>query len=80
MAQLNTTAGAGLTVNVFVHVCGVAVHDVVYVQVTVVFPPHADGAVGVTGLLVNTPLPLHPPLAVAVANHAVNFVSIALCI
>ena len=71
-------AVTGLTVNVFVQVCGVAVQDVVYVQVTVVFPPHADGDVGVAGLLVNTPL--HPPLAVAVANHAVNFVSMALCI
>jgi hypothetical protein len=46
--------------------------------VTVVAPPHADGAVGDAGLFVNTPL--HPPLAVVVANHAVNFVSIADCV
>jgi hypothetical protein len=36
----------------------------------VVEPPQADGAVGVTGDLVN--VPLHPPLAVVVSSHAAN--------
>jgi len=40
-----------------------------------VLPPQNDGAAGVTGLVVNTPL--QPPLAVVVVNHVANLPSIA---
>ena len=49
-----------------------------YVQVTVVTPPHLSGAIGVVGDVVN--IPLHPPLAVVVSNHAANEASIAACV
>jgi len=40
------------------------------VKTTVVDPPHAFGA----PVLLFVKLPLHPPLAVAVASHAANAV------
>jgi hypothetical protein len=46
------------------------------VKVTVVDPPEADGAPVL--LLVSTPL--HPPLAVAVANQVLNWVLMADCV
>jgi len=46
------------------------------VNVTVVDPPQADGAPVL--LFVNTPL--HPPLADAVANHALNAVFTCVCV
>ena len=70
------TAGAAVTVKVLVHVI-TGTQLLVYVQVTVALPPQAEGAVGVAGFLVS--MPLQPPLAVTVANHAVNLASIADC-
>ena len=71
---MNTTAGEAVTVNVAEHVVVVGAHELVYVQVTVVLPPHAFGAVGVEGDVVNKPL--HPPLAVVVNNQAAKEASI----
>ena len=64
--------------NVAVHVVVIGVHELVYVQVTVVTPPHLSGGVGVVGEVVN--IPLQPPLAVVVNNHAANDASIAACV
>ena len=50
----------------------------VTVQVTVVDPPHAEGAVGLAGLVVTTLL--HPPLLLNVASHVANLVLIASCV
>ena len=69
--------GAAVTVKVAVRV-SFAWQALATVQVTVVAPPHADGAAGVTGLVV-TVLP-QPPVALKVAIHAANFVSIAACV
>jgi hypothetical protein len=77
-AQVKTTVGAGSTVNVAVHVVVVGAHVLVYVQVTVVVPPHLSGATGFVGDLVNKPL--QPPLAVVVNSHAAKEASIAACV
>jgi methylglyoxal synthase len=77
-AQVNTTGGDGSTVNVAVHVVVIGVHELVYVQVTVVLPPQASGAIGVVGDVVNNPL--QPPVAVAVVNHVAKEASIAACV
>ena len=45
-------------------------------NITVVEPPQADGAPVL--LLVNTPL--HPPVAVAVANHVAKALFTAACV
>jgi hypothetical protein len=62
-------------VNVAVHVVVVGAHELVYVHVTVVLPPQASGAIGVVGDVVN--IPLQPPVAVVVSNHAAKDASIA---
>jgi len=56
----------------------VGAHELVYVHVTVVTPPHLSGAIGVAGDVVNNPL--HPPLAVVVNSHAANDASMAACV
>ena len=56
----------------------IGVHELVYVQVTVVLPPHLSGAIGVVGDVVN--IPLQPPVAVVVNNHAAKDASIAACV
>ena len=48
----------------------------VAVKVTVTLPPHALGAVVVDGVTVV----LQPPVALACANHAANFVSMSACV
>ena len=63
---------------VAVHVVVIGVHELVYVQVTVVLPPHLSGATGFVGDLVNKPL--QPPVAVVVNNHAAKEASIAACV
>ena len=74
-AQVNTTVGAAVTVKVAEQVVVVGAHELVYVHVTVVLPPHLSGATGVVGDLVNNPL--QPPLAVVVVNHVAKDASIA---
>lgn len=65
MAQVNTTEGAAVTVKTAEQVLSGS-HVEVTVQVTVLEPPHLSGA--------DPPLleitALHPPVNVAVANHA----------
>ena len=41
-------------------------------------PPHASGAIGLLGEVVN--IPLQPPVAVVVNNHAANDASMADCV
>ena len=74
-AQVRVTAGALVTVNVAEHVFGTS-HELVTVKVTVLTPPHAGGA----PVLLFEMEALQPPEVVAVANHAVNFESIAACV
>ena len=69
-------SGAELTENVRVHSVINGAQLLVYVHVTMVLPPHADGAT--VALLLS--IPSHPPLAVAVSNHKVNAVSMAPCV
>jgi hypothetical protein len=73
--HVSTTAGAAVTVKVAEHVFGPS-HELVTVNVTVAVPPQAGGAPEL--LLVNEAL--QPPLNVAVASHAANFVLIADCV
>jgi hypothetical protein len=73
--HVKVTAGAAVTVNVAVHVLGPS-QELVTVNVTVAVPPQAGGA----PLLLFEMAALHPPLKVAVANHAANFASIAACV
>ena len=75
MAHVNTTVGDAVTVNVAEQVVVVGAHELVYVQVTVVTPPHLSGATGVVGDFVSKPL--QPPVAVVVNNHAAKDASIA---
>lgn len=76
VGQVSTTVGAADTVNVAWQVVVNGAHVLVYVNVTVVEPPQADGAPEL--LLVNTPL--QPPLAVAVANHVAKALFTAACV
>jgi hypothetical protein len=71
--HVNDTTDGADTVNVAEHVLVNGSQVLVYVNVTVVAPPQADGAPVLS--FVNTPL--QPPLADAVANHAVNWLLIA---
>jgi hypothetical protein len=64
------TVGAVSTVKVFVQEVVTGSQLLVYVHVTVVNPPNAEGATGVAGTVVN--IPSHPPLAVVVRSHAAN--------
>ena len=66
--HVNDTTGGAVTVNVAWQVVVNGAHMLVYVNVTVVEPPQADGAPVLS--LVKTPL--QPPLADAVANQAAN--------
>jgi Flp pilus assembly protein TadG len=77
-AQLNTTAGAAVTVNVAEQVVVNGAQELVYVQVTVVVPPQTEGATGDKGLVDNTPL--HPPLAVVEAIQVAKAVLMAACV
>ena len=74
---MSVTAGAAVTVNDALHVLG-ASQLLVTVQVTLVTPPQAFGAVGVTGFVVTTLL--HPPPDWNVASHAANDVFTASCV
>lgn len=76
VGQVNTTVGAAGTVKVAVQVVDNGAQVLVYVNVTVVEPPQADGAPVLS--LVNTPL--HPPVAVAVANHVAKALFTAACV
>lgn len=69
------TGGAGETVNVAVHVC-VALQSLVTVNVTVLLPPHAEGAPVL--LLLNTGL--HPPDMDVEASQSAYFASITDCV
>ena len=73
--QVRETTGAFTTVKIAEQVVVSGAQVLVYVQLTVVEPPQALGAVGLAGLVVSTPP--HPPDAVAVASQAVNLASIA---
>jgi hypothetical protein len=73
--HVNTTASGAVTVNVASHVLIVASQLLVKVNVTVVEPPHADGAPVL--LFVSTPL---TPLPEAVASHAVKALFTAVCV
>jgi hypothetical protein len=75
--HVNVTTGAAVTVNDALHVLG-ASQLLVTVQVTLVTPPQAFGACGVTGLVVTTLL--HPPPDWKVASHAANLVLIEACV
>jgi hypothetical protein len=77
-AQLNTTAGAAVTVNVAEQVVVNGAQELVYVQVTVVLPPQASGAVGDVGLVDN--MPLQPPLAVVEDNQVAKAVLMFACV
>ena len=72
VGQLNTTAGAEVTVNVAIQVAATPQVEVA-VNVTDATPPHAFGA----PLLLFVKLALHPPVKEAVANHVVKAASIA---
>ena len=76
VGQVNTTVGAAATVKVAWQVVVNGAQPLVYVNVTVVEPPQADGAPVL--LLVNTPL--QPPLADTVASHAANAAFTAACV
>jgi hypothetical protein len=75
LAQVNMTVGAVSTVKVFVQDVVNGAQLLVYVHVTVVNPPSAEGATGIVGTVVN--IPLHPPLAVVVRSHVANEASMA---
>ena len=64
--SIGTTGGAIVTVNVALQVVTFGGQVLVTVQVTVLLPPHAAGAVP-PSLLMDE---LHPPVNVVVANHA----------
>jgi hypothetical protein len=68
LGQTNDTVGAAVTVKLALQVVVVGAQLLVYVKVTVVVPPQAEGAPVLLLLLA----PLHPPLELAVASHAVN--------
>ena len=76
LPQVNTTAGAVVTVKFLVQLTGAA-HELAYVQVTATVPPQIDGA-DEGALLVNTPL--HPELAVVLATNAAYAASTADCV
>lgn len=76
VGQVKTTVGAAGTVNVAWQVVVNGAQVLVYVNVTVVEPPQADGAPVL--LLVNTPL--QPPVPVAVANHVAKALFTAACV
>ena len=75
--QVNVTADAAGTVNVAWQVVVNGAQLLVYVNVTVLEPPVQ--AVGAPVLLFER-MPLHPPLADAVANHALKAVFICACV
>ena len=76
VGQVSTTVGAAATEKVAIQVVVNGAQVLVYVNVTVVEPPHADGAPVLS--LVNTPL--HPPVAEAVANHVAKALFTAACV
>jgi hypothetical protein len=74
--QVSVGVGAFETVKVAWQVVVVGVQELVYVKVTVVDPPQADGAPVL--LLVKTPL--QPPLALTVANQVEKAIFTAACV
>ena len=68
--QLKTTVGAAVTVNVLVQDCVCPQLPTVYVHVTSLVAPQAEGGLVVDALFVSTPL--HPPLAVVDAKNVVH--------
>ena len=72
LGQFNVTAEVELTVNVALQVLTPS-HELVTLNVTVLEPPHTNGA---PGLLLVTDPRLHPPDALAEFNHAVKALSI----
>jgi hypothetical protein len=74
--QVSTTGAGAATVKVAVQVEVNGAHVLVYVKVTVVEPPHALGA---PALLFDR-LPLHPPVAEAVASQLAKAASTAACV
>jgi hypothetical protein len=74
--QTSDIVGGAVTVKLALQVVVVGVQLLVYVKVTIFVPPHARGAPVL--LLLNAPL--HPPLELAVASHAVNSASTAACV
>ena len=73
--QVNTTAGAVVTVKEALHVL-VGSHELVTVNVTVFVPPQNGGAPVL--LLYNDGS--HPPLVLTVASHAAYCASTADCV
>jgi hypothetical protein len=71
-----TTVGGALTVNVAWQDVVRGAQLLVYVKVTVVLPPHADGA----PVLLLVRAPLHPPLPLAVDNHVAKAELTAVCV
>lgn len=67
--QVSTTGGAAATANVAVHVLSTS-QVLTTVKVTVLLPPHADGAIPSQSFTKNA---LQPPVLVAVAFHAAYF-------
>ena len=76
VGQVNTTGAVAETVNVAWQVVVNGAQVLVYVKVTVVEPPQADGAPVL--LFVNTPL--QPPVPLAVANQVEKAVFTAACV
>ena len=72
--QVNTTAGAFTTAKDAEHVIAGS-HELVTVKITVVEPPHADGA----PVLLFNMVALQPPLELALAIHALNNELIVAC-
>jgi len=66
--HVNDTTDGAVTVNVAEHVVVNGSQVLVYVNSTVVAPPHEDGAPVLSFVIT----PLQPPLADTVANHAAN--------
>jgi hypothetical protein len=73
--QVNVTGGAGVTLNVELHVFAGSQFEVT-VKTTVLLPPHASGA----PLLLLVITGLQPPLTDAVANQVANLESIVDCV
>ena len=74
--QVKTTGTGFDTVNVEAQVVVNGGHELVYVQVTVLEPPHAEGA----PVLLLVSEGLHPPLAITEASQIVYLPSMAACV
>jgi hypothetical protein len=74
--HVKTIVGGAGTVNVAWQVVVNGAHVLVYVNVTVVAPPQADGA----PVLLFVKTPLQPPVPDAVANHALKALFTCACV